>query len=54
MHPVIDTIMLILFVIFMIAIFGGYHSNKFKEREAEQKELERRKKEQELRDDESQ
>jgi len=35
MHPVIDTIMVILFVIFMIFVFGGYHKNKSAQREAE-------------------
>lgn len=40
MHPVIDTIMVILFVIFMIFIFGGYHKNKSAQREAEFKKRE--------------
>ncbi|MDY0232486.1 MAG: hypothetical protein RBS11_00520 [Sulfurimonas sp.] len=40
MHPVIDTIMVILFVIFMIFIFGGYHKNKSAQREAEFKKQE--------------
>jgi uncharacterized membrane protein len=32
---VVDTIMLILFILFMIFIFGGYHKNKSAQREAE-------------------
>jgi uncharacterized membrane protein len=32
---VVDTIMLILFILFMIFIFGGYHKNKYAQREAE-------------------
>jgi len=35
MHPILDTIMVILFVVFMIFIFGGYHKNKSAKREAE-------------------
>lgn len=30
---IIDTIMLILFILFMIFIFGGYHKNKSAQRE---------------------
>ncbi|MDD2448887.1 MAG: hypothetical protein PHS42_07250 [Sulfurimonas sp.] len=41
MHPVIDTIMVILFVIFMIFVFGGYHKNKSAQREAEFKRQEK-------------
>lgn len=37
MSTVIDTIMLILFVGFLFFIFSGYHAQKFKEREEEQK-----------------
>ncbi|EQB34456.1 hypothetical protein M947_10645 [Sulfurimonas hongkongensis] len=44
MHPIIDTIMVILFVIFMIFIFGGYHKNKSAQREAEFKRKEENKK----------
>ncbi len=29
----LDTIMSILFILFMIFIFGGYHKNKYKQRE---------------------
>lgn len=42
MHPVIDTIMIVLFIIFMIFIFGGYHKNKSAKREADFKEKEQR------------
>jgi len=31
----LDTIMSILFVLFMIFIFGGYHKSKYKQREKE-------------------
>jgi uncharacterized membrane protein len=37
MNPIIDGVMLILFVLFMIFIFGGYHKNKSAAREAEKK-----------------
>ena len=37
MNGIMDTIMLILFVIFMFFIFGGYHRQKFEEREEEQR-----------------
>ena len=41
MNPIVDTIMLILFVLFMFAIFGGYHRDKYAKREEqEQKEKE--------------
>ena len=33
MGTVVDVIMAILFVLFMIFIFGGYHKNKSAERE---------------------
>ncbi len=33
MGIIIDTIVLILFVLFMFFIFGGYHKKKFLERE---------------------
>jgi hypothetical protein len=35
MNTYVDTIMLILFVIFMIFIFGGYHKTKSGQREKE-------------------
>ncbi|MFT7002732.1 MAG: hypothetical protein ACJAWW_000065 [Sulfurimonas sp.] len=35
MNPVIDGIMLVLFIIFMVFIFGGYHKNKSGQREAQ-------------------
>jgi len=33
MHPVLDTIMIILFIAFMVFIFGGYHKTKSAQRE---------------------
>ena len=33
MNPIVDTIMLILFVLFMVFIFGGYHKTKSAQRE---------------------
>ncbi len=33
MNPIVDGIMIFLFVIFMIFIFGGYHKNKSAQRE---------------------
>ena len=44
MNIYVDTIMIILFVLFMIFIFGGYHKNKSAAREA-QNEKEQNKKE---------
>jgi uncharacterized membrane protein len=35
MNIYVDIVMLILFVFFMIFIFGGYHKNKSAQREAE-------------------
>ena len=35
MNPFVDTVMLILFLLFMIFIFGGYHKTKSAEREAQ-------------------
>ena len=35
MNVYVDIVMLILFVFFMIFIFGGYHKNKSAQREAE-------------------
>lgn len=37
MSTFIDALMLILFVFFMIFIFGGYHKNKSAQREAQEK-----------------
>ena len=36
MNSFVDTVMLILFVLFMFFIFGGYHRTKFEQREKEQ------------------
>ena len=33
MNPIVDTIVLILFVLFMIFVFGGYHKTKFEQRD---------------------
>lgn len=37
MNPVLDTVMLVLFVLFMIFIFSGYHNAKYHQREEEEK-----------------
>ena len=39
MNVYVDIIMLILFVFFMIFLFGGYHKNKSAQREAENEKL---------------
>lgn len=44
MNPIVDGIMIFLFIMFMIFIFGGYHKNKSAEREAGFKRDEQRKK----------
>jgi len=36
MNSFIDGVMLILFVLFMIFIFGGYHKNKWQQREKDE------------------
>jgi len=33
MNPFIDGVMLILFILFMVFVFGGYHKNKSAQRE---------------------
>ena len=33
MNGFMDTVMLILFVLFMIFLLGGYHKNKYEERD---------------------
>ena len=40
MKGVMDTLMLILFVLFMVWIIRGYHANKYDERYGEEKEKE--------------
>jgi len=45
MNPFIDTVMLILFFLFMIYIFGGYHRVKSEQREAQRELEEKRDKE---------
>jgi cell division protein FtsB len=37
MNIYIDTLMILLFVLFMVFIFGGYHKNKSAAREAQKK-----------------
>ena len=37
MNMFIDGVMLVLFVLFMIFIFGGYHKNKSAERESQKR-----------------
>ncbi|MCK9472463.1 hypothetical protein [Sulfurimonas sp.] len=39
MKEYIDIIMAILFILFMVFVFGGYHKNKFAQREADEKKL---------------
>jgi hypothetical protein len=41
MNSFIDTVMLILFFLFMVFIFGGYHKTKFDQRESERKKREK-------------
>lgn len=43
MNPIVDGIMIFLFILFMVFIFGGYHKNKSAARE-EQFKLEEEKK----------
>jgi uncharacterized membrane protein len=33
MNPIVDGIMIVLFILFMVFIFGGYHKNKSAQRE---------------------
>ncbi len=33
MNGFMDTVMLVLFVLFMIFLLGGYHKNKYEERD---------------------
>ena len=47
MNPIVDTIMLILFILFMVFIFGGYHKNKSAQREEQFRREELAKKEKE-------
>lgn len=39
MKEFMDIVMAVLFILFMIFIFGGYHKNKSKQREADEKKL---------------
>lgn len=45
MSPFIDGVMIVLFVLFMIFIFGGYHKNKSAAREADREAQEKKLKE---------
>ena len=47
MYEIINSIMVVLFVLFMVFVFGGYHKNKSSQREEQFKreELEKNKKE---------
>ncbi len=47
MNTFIDIIMMILFVLFMIFIFGGYHKNKSAARESQREADEKKSKEKE-------
>ncbi len=48
MNPIMDGIMVVLFILFMIFVFGGYHKNKSAQREAGfKREEEQKKQEQE-------
>ena len=40
MDSLLDIIMLILFILFMVFIFGGYHKNKSQQREKDKKQRE--------------
>jgi len=37
MNSFVDGIMLILFILFMVFVFGGYHKSKFEKREKDKK-----------------
>jgi len=41
MNSFVDTVMLILFFLFMVFIFGGYHKTKSSEREAQREKEEK-------------
>ncbi|MCK4737752.1 MAG: hypothetical protein KAT10_04260 [Sulfurimonas sp.] len=43
MSSFIDGVMIVLFILFMIFIFGGYHKNKSAAREAEREAQEKKK-----------
>lgn len=38
MNPIVDNIMVVLFILFLIFILSGYHKNKMKQREDEENE----------------
>lgn len=37
MNPVVDTIMIILFILFMVFVLGGYHRTKYAQRDEQEK-----------------
>jgi len=37
MNSFVDTVMLVLFILFMVFIFGGYHKTKSQQREEDRK-----------------
>ncbi|MDD2652304.1 MAG: hypothetical protein PHX44_04555 [Sulfurimonas sp.] len=45
MSTFIDIVMLLLFLLFMIFIFGGYHKNKSAQREADERRAKEREQE---------
>ena len=53
MGTAVDVIMAILFVLFMIFVFGGYHKNKSAQREEGFRLEEEKKKEEELKENNS-
>ncbi|MCK4974953.1 MAG: hypothetical protein KAR81_06840 [Sulfurimonas sp.] len=48
MSSFIDGVMIVLFILFMIFIFGGYHKNKSAAREAEREAQEKKSEAEEL------
>ena len=42
MNPFVDWVMIVLFILFMVFIFGGYHKNKSAAREADKAEQEKK------------
>ena len=37
MNPIVDGIMIILFILFMVFILGGYHRTKYAQRDEQEK-----------------
>ncbi|QOY53543.1 hypothetical protein HUE87_06340 [Candidatus Sulfurimonas marisnigri] len=42
MIPIINGIMVVLFVLFLVFVFGGYHKNKSAQREADREDQEKK------------